>query len=147
MSTKLPGTLDDGPSLKSDASGGGDILAFKVNLGDTGTDGGFVRVGNGLPILSDGDVVTSAPAFSTFQGTVDSASAFRLTAQAAKRMVMVKAMNTNTGTVFLGGASTVTSANGFELGPGQSVWLPVDNSAKIWCIASTDGQKVCWTVI
>jgi hypothetical protein len=78
--------LDDGPSLKSDPSGGGDILAFKVNLGDAGTDGGFVRVGNGLPILSDGDVVTSAPAFSSFQGTVDSATPFHLTSQPAKRL-------------------------------------------------------------
>lgn len=41
--------------------------------------------------------------------------------------VVVQALLANTAAVFLGG-SDVTTANGYELQPGDSVFLPVDGS-------------------
>lgn len=57
--------------------------------------------------------------------------------------VLVKALTSNTGTIYIGG-SGVSSANGFPLEAGDSVTIPVDDANKVYAIASIDNQALAW---
>jgi hypothetical protein len=59
--------------------------------------------------------------------------------------VAVKALANNAGLVYIGndGSADVTSANGFELAPGEGV--VVNKSLKaFWFDSATNGDKLCW---
>lgn len=60
--------------------------------------------------------------------------------------VLVKALSTNTGLAYVGndGAGDVASTNGFELSPGDMVYLNVDNLNKLWFDTAVNGEKLCW---
>jgi len=59
--------------------------------------------------------------------------------------IVVKALSTNTATVFVGG-SGVTTSDGFELSAGDSVTYYVDNLADVYVISGSADQVVCYTV-
>jgi len=59
--------------------------------------------------------------------------------------VVIKAMNSNSGKVYIGG-SGVSTSNGYELGAGEAVGLKVSNLNYVYAIADTADQKVCWIV-
>lgn len=60
--------------------------------------------------------------------------------------VFIRALEGNTGNVYVGndGAGDVTSSNGFELGPGDIIYIPVQNLSDLWFDAATNGDKFCW---
>lgn len=61
--------------------------------------------------------------------------------------VLVKALSTNTDTVFVGG-SDVTTANGFELSAGEfSPYIAVANANEIYAISGTAAQALCVLVL
>ncbi len=53
----------------------------------------------------------------------------------------------NVGTIYIGYDSTVTSSNGFPLEAGDSMYIPIDNPNKIYCVASQSGQDIYWFAI
>lgn len=57
--------------------------------------------------------------------------------------VTVKAMSTNTGKIYVGG-NPVTSATGFELSVGESVFIATDNLADVWIDSSINAQSVSY---
>lgn len=57
--------------------------------------------------------------------------------------VVVQALSTNTGSIWIGD-STVTVSNGFELQPGQSTGIAIDNLSKVFVDATTNGDKACF---
>lgn len=59
--------------------------------------------------------------------------------------IIVKALSTNTISVFIGN-SGVTTANGFELAPGDWVVVEVEKAEFLYVIASTTGASVCWLI-
>lgn len=59
------------------------------------------------------------------------------------RQVIVQALSTNTGSVWVGDSS-VTTGNGFELQPGQATGIEIDNLNKVYVDATTSGDKVCF---
>ena len=63
--------------------------------------------------------------------------------------VMVKALQTNTGYMYIGndGAGDVTSANGYQLDANDSVYLEVDNLSQLWVDCSVNGESVCWILV
>lgn len=72
------------------------------------------------------------------------------TSTPAKIGVVVKAANSNTGTVYIGNSTGVTAGttdatDGFELAGGESVTIDIDNVNKLYAIGSASGQKVYWT--
>jgi hypothetical protein len=143
--TKLPdpGASINAPILRSDfitADPTVNILGVKIRLGGEHADGGPVTPTNRLPTTDSGDVVTSIPTGAARQKLV-SAGVSPLDAQAATRMVTVKAHSSNTGNVYVGG-SDVSTSMGFELGPGESLSLPVDDAQRIYVTASPGGQKI-----
>jgi len=62
--------------------------------------------------------------------------------------IYIKALIGNTGLVYFGndGAGDVTSANGYELSPGNQVLVEVSNLANLWFDSATNGDKFCWSV-
>lgn len=60
--------------------------------------------------------------------------------------VFVRALSTNTGNVFVGndGANDVTSANGYELAPGEALPFVVKSLKDYFFDAATNGDKFCW---
>ncbi len=57
--------------------------------------------------------------------------------------VTVRAKTSNTGLIYVGG-STVTAANGFDLGPGEAVSLDVTNTNAVWIDAAVSGEGVSY---
>jgi hypothetical protein len=145
--TKLP---DPGgasaPVLRSDEillTRGINILGVKIRLGADGTDGGPVTSSNPLPTGIQKDV---AATFTGSQASVNRSPAFQLPVQAPTRAVTIKAHNANTGNIYVGG-STVSTSSGSELGPGELLSIPIDDSSKLYCVASADGQTISWFAI
>ncbi len=60
-------------------------------------------------------------------------------------LVAIKALVGNAGNVYVGNdaAGDVTSANGFELAPGEGVVVQKGLTA-LWFDAATDGDKLSW---
>jgi hypothetical protein len=63
-------------------------------------------------------------------------------AQEVKNGIIVEAMSTNSASLYVG-ASGVTTATGYELQPGGSTSLAIDDIAKVYAIG-TSGDKVCF---
>jgi hypothetical protein len=59
------------------------------------------------------------------------------------KAVVVKALPTNTGVIYVGG-STVSSADGFVLSANESVSLDIDNVNHIWIDAEFSLEGVTW---
>ncbi len=59
--------------------------------------------------------------------------------------IAIKALANNAGLVYVGNddAADVTSANGFELAPGEGVVVNKSLRA-LWFDAATNGDKLCW---
>lgn len=76
-----------------------------------------------------------------------STSAVQLASNTCIKGVIIKALNGNTGTIYVGNSSGVTSSNGLELGAGESISLPLNNSNLIWVIASVANQIICYGAI
>ena len=60
--------------------------------------------------------------------------------------VYVRALAANTGAIYIGndGANDVTSSNGYELSPGDTLPFMVRNLEDYWFDAATSGNKACW---
>jgi len=118
------------------------------------------------PTLTDGDASSLAVDSSQnlkvtdVRGSFDhgrkssiSTSAVQITATSttARNGVLVKASNSNTGTVYVGNSDVTAAAadatSGYELGAGESVVVPVDNANKVYVIGSAASQTVFFIVI
>lgn len=67
----------------------------------------------------------------------------------ADKGVVVKSVNANSGTVYVGNSDVTLlgvsdATDGFEIGGGESITLPVDDANKIWVVATVAGQAVTW---
>lgn len=82
------------------------------------------------------------------------AAAVQLTATdtPTSKGVLVKALSTNAGLVYVGRTSSVTAntdpaTDGFELSAGEAILIEIDNANKIYAIASQAAQKVCFVAL
>lgn len=71
---------------------------------------------------------------------------------ACERGVLVKALNGNTGTIYVGySEATATADTGYELGSGESVFIEVNRISKIYVsgVSTSDrlAQGVCWIAV
>lgn len=69
-------------------------------------------------------------------------TAVALAATTAVAGVIISALAANSGNVYVG-SSAVTTANGFELQPGQATSIAIDDVAKMY-VNGTAGDGVCW---
>lgn len=64
------------------------------------------------------------------------------------RAVYLRAPSSNTGVVGWGGSGIAGSGgNGPQLGPGDEVWIPIDNATKIYLSAAVNGEGVKWSYV
>lgn len=61
-----------------------------------------------------------------------------------KNSINIKASNANTGSIFIGNSSLVTTSTGYELGAGESLTLPINNSDLIYLISDTTNQIISY---
>jgi hypothetical protein len=57
--------------------------------------------------------------------------------------VTVRALASNTGKIYVG-SSSVSSANGFQLSPQETVSVDINNLNKVWLDADTNGEGVTY---
>lgn len=92
-----------------------------------------------IPVVISSDQAVQS-SISSGQATVGTV-AVQLTSIVLKQGVIIKAANSNSGTIYLG-TSGVTASTGFELGAGESVTLPITNTNLIYAIANTTSQII-----
>jgi hypothetical protein len=83
---------------------------------------------------------------SVFSGQLTvTVAAQTLPSNTLKSGVTVKALSTNTESIFIGVGSNVTVSNGYELSAGEGIFLEVSNTNNVGVISATsNGQKVCF---
>lgn len=70
-----------------------------------------------------------------------------LGSQGVNAALLVKALSTNTGKVYVGGPD-VDSTNGLELGASESVTFAlVGNLANVWIDSAVNGEGVRWLIL
>ena len=79
------------------------------------------------------------------QITVGATTSKALTSSCTSKSVGLLPHSANTGKVYFGYSSAVTTSNGCELSVPTS--LSIDNANKIHVIANQASQKVCWVVL
>ena len=68
--------------------------------------------------------------------------ATQLTSNTLRQGVVVKASNSNNGIIYLGNSNVVTASTGYEIGAGESVTIPINNTNLIYLIASASNQSI-----
>lgn len=94
-----------------------------------------------IPVVMASDQSIGRSGVVVFQHAVG-ASQSQLPSNAISLSVTIKAMNNNTGVVYVG-INGVTTSSGFELGPGESISLSVDNTSRLYAIADASSQRLC----
>lgn len=78
----------------------------------------------------------------TDQVTTDGTAVLFAANQTVKNGVIVQALSTNVGNVYIGGPD-VTTGTGFQLQPGQATSVATDNLARL-AVIGTSGNKICY---
>jgi hypothetical protein len=60
------------------------------------------------------------------------------------RGVTIKSIAGNSGKVYVGNTSAVTTSTGYELSAGNSAIFPTKDPQHLWIISDTASQMVCW---
>lgn len=94
-----------------------------------------------IPVVMASDQSIGRANVVVFQQTIGTSQS-QLTSNAIMLSVTVKALDGNSGTIYVG-TNGVTPSTGFELGAGESISLAVDNTNRLYAIASVAGQKIC----
>ena len=76
-----------------------------------------------------------------------SSGALTSTNHPSNKGVTLSVEMSNLGTIYVGYDSNVTTSNGFPLEAGDSMYIPIDNPNKVYCIADQSGQDIYWFAI
>jgi hypothetical protein len=90
---------------------------------------------------------SSLPEFSCNHDSVDNVAGKQIVAtgyaRPAYRGVTIKAYTDNSGILYIGANSGVSSDNGYSLPAGEQVTIPVDSPDKVWIIGSSADPSDC----
>lgn len=137
------------PRVVITGEGADDVVATTDTLPDN-TDRGIVvreaRKGqslssNSIPVVVASDQTIGRSNVIVFQEIVG-LSETQLSNNALSLSVTIKSANSNNGVIYLGTIG-VTSSNGFELNAGESISVSIDNTNRLYAIASLTNQKLC----
>ena len=124
--TSFAATQSTASSLNATVVGTG---TFAVQAAQSGTwSVSLNNSTNTIGFISNPTTIYSA------QQTV-TASAVALTSQALSNGLVIKAKSSNAGTVYVG-PSTLTTANGYALAPGESISYGVTNASAVWIVGT-----------
>lgn len=65
----------------------------------------------------------------------------------AKIGVCIKASRNNRGLIYFGNSDVDANGNGFELSPGDTVFLPIENAKIIYLVSVVDDDKASYFVV
>lgn len=124
-------------------------VTLSVNIGSTAAvPVNVASVGVGaVPINVASITMATSVIYGTFLNVGTGAGLLRNTSFLTRAGVQVKALNANTGNIFISTDSNMTatgSAAGFELGGGDGVLIPIDNLNKIHIAANVTSQNLAW---
>lgn len=94
-----------------------------------------------IPVVISSDQKIGKSNVVVFQETIGT-SELQLADNPLNYSVTVKALNGNSAVVYVG-VSGVDTSNGFELNAGESISLSIDNTNRLYVIASDINQKIC----
>jgi hypothetical protein len=102
----------------------------------------------GLQLLNSGTTISvninPASIIGNGKTTVITAgTSVQLASSTAIISVTIRALASNTNKIYVG-SSSVSSANGFQLSPQESISLEIDNLNKVWIDADTNGEGVTY---
>jgi len=103
---------------------------------------GLVAANNSIPVV----VQSMAQPGSVFAGQRSvTGTATVLPSNVTKSGVTIKALAANTIPIYVGPVG-ITVGSGYELSPGEAVFLEVDNTNIVAVVASTTGATACYLV-
>jgi hypothetical protein len=87
------------------------------------------------------------PDFKVGRTTIPSAKPTAITTFSAEwaEGIQVKALPTNTGTIYVGGTDVTTSS--FPLAPGEGLYVPTNSVRDVCALASVDGDILAWIIV
>ncbi|MEI7486258.1 MAG: hypothetical protein WCJ72_02400 [Chryseobacterium sp.] len=122
-------TADDLPNSYSRG-----LVVREARKGQTTSD-------DSIPVVISSDQKIGKSNVVVFQETIGT-SELQLANNPLSYSVTVKALNGNSAVVYVG-VSGVDASNGFELNAGESISLSIDNTNRLYVIASDVNQKIC----
>ena len=137
------------PRVVITGEGADDVVATTGTLPNNGDVGLVVREArkgqstsaNSIPVVVASDQTIGRSNVIVFQEVIG-LSETRLSNNAISLSVTIKSMDSNTGIIYLGIVG-VTNSNGFELSAGESISISIDNTNRLYAIASSVNQKLC----
>lgn len=104
--------------------------------------------GNALNVnITNASIATTGAAPTTIVAFVTTVTTAGTRVQLASNTIIagiLQAPSTNTGNVYIGGATVSNTVFGAELQPGQSVGIAISNTDKIYIDAASNGDKVAF---
>ena len=92
--------------------------------------------------------ITVGSSFTNGSATIGTSSSQMTTSSfSCNKGVTVTADMSNSGTIFVGNSTGVTSTSGFPLEAGDAIFLPIDNPTKIYLIADASSQKALYVAV
>lgn len=91
--------------------------------------------------------MTQAISFSANQVTVSSSAVTPILAAGRPKIgIQVKSLAANTALIYIGDP-LVSSTRCYPLSPGESLFLPVDNTDQLYALAVVNGEKLHYIVL
>lgn len=137
------------PRVVVTGEGADDVVTTTGTLPNDGDIGLVVREArkgqstsaNSIPVVVASDQTVGRSNVIVFQEIIGT-SETQLSDNAISLSVTIKSMDSNNGVVYLG-IFGVTNSNGFELSAGESISISIDNTNRLYAIASLIDQKLC----
>lgn len=61
--------------------------------------------------------------------------------------VVLRALSTNTGKIYVGFDNAVSSSTGYELSAGEAIPIEINVANGVWINASVNGEGVCFLIV
>lgn len=116
---------------------------YATEIGSIDADGNLQGASASNPIPVSGSFTPGANGTLISGQKAVTGSAAAISTTVSCKTLTIHALSTNAISVFVG-SSGVSTSTGYELAPGDSVTIPINNLDLVYTIASTTGASVQW---
>lgn len=64
-----------------------------------------------------------------------------------RKLLIIKSLKSNSNNIFIGSLNSVTSLNGYELIPGESLSINIDGTSQVWAISDVGINRLSYIEI
>ena len=118
-----------------------------VAISQSSTNNNVKLVANSGVDIGDVDVTSITPPSSVSYGRVTvttSGTEVQGGSVAFTQGVTIRALTANTGLVVVGSNNSLTVSNGYQLAPGESIFIACNNLSLLWFDAAVNGEGVSY---